>query len=222
MTVPPRARDKQRSPSARRRNGRSARAGSKGSAAERAYARREQRAVGTSPGSGARRDRSRSGTGALAWLRPRLPRSRASFVLLIMALLAGGVAATLWLSTQAISVSYRLEKLHEQNARLAERVAELRRVVAKRESPTWLAEQARRLGMVPAGLPAKLVVQPDGTIRLIGDPQVVTAPSPLPSPSYPLLSSPPPEPQQQQDRDSDSHGGDESADHETSPAGAGG
>ena len=111
-----------------------------------------------------------------------MPRSRASFVLLIMAMLAAGVVATLWLTTQAIAGSYKLERLHEHNAELAERAAKLERVVTKRESAPWLAEQARQLGMVPGGTPAKVVVRPDGSVTVVGEPKKVTAPAPPPPP----------------------------------------
>ncbi|PXY28033.1 FtsB family cell division protein [Prauserella muralis] len=154
------------------------------SAAERAYARRAQRAdeLRRADGPDLRQGPPR--------LRLRWPRSRASFVLLLMALLVSGVAATLWLSTQAITDSYRLEELREQNARLAERAEQLQRDVATAESPSSLAERARALGMVPGGNPARLVVGEDGTVRVVGEPSEATAPAPPPEPD------PDPEPQQ--------------------------
>jgi len=93
-----------------------------------------------------------------------------------MVLLATGVVATLWLSTQAIAGSYKLEQLRENNNRLSEQVGQLERAVTKRESPGWLAEHARELGMVPGGTPAKLVVDSDGSVSVVGEPQKVTAP----------------------------------------------
>ena len=48
---------------------------------------------------------------------------RASFVVLIIVLLTVGVAATLWLSTQAIADSYRLDEAKQEADRLAERAA---------------------------------------------------------------------------------------------------
>lgn len=120
-----------------------------------------------------------------------MPRSRASFVLLVMAMLATGVVATLWLTTQAISGSYKLERLHEHNAELGERVAKLERVVTKRESATWLAKQARQLGMVPGETPAKLVVHPDGSVTMVGEPKKVTAPPPPPTPPPPESAAEP-------------------------------
>ena len=86
-------------------------------AAERAYARRAHR-----------RDR---------WLRvvpERLPGAAAqmSFVLTVMALLGSGLVATLWLSTAAITDSYRLEDARKQVTRLSEQTEQLHRVEAGR------------------------------------------------------------------------------------------
>lgn len=121
-------------------------------------------------------------------LRLRLPRSRASFVLLVMVLLAAGVATTLLLSTQAIADSYRLEQIRQENANLAERSQQLQQDVAKEGSASSLAERARALGMVPAGEPAHLVQHPDGSITVVGVPKKATAPPPPPPPS---TSAPP-------------------------------
>lgn len=147
-------------------------------AAERAYARRAARAeemhrAGSAGSAGAGEGERKS-----KLLRLRLPHSRASFVLLMMALLAGGVAATLWLSTQAIAGSYQLERLHERNNGLAEQAEQLQRAVTTRESPAWLARQAEELGMVFGGFPARIVVAPDGSTRVIGEPQKAEAPPP--------------------------------------------
>lgn len=83
---------------------------------------------------------------------------------------------TLWLSTQAIAGSYKLDQLHEKNSELAEQVGKLDRTVTKRESASWLADHARELGMIPGGLAAKLVVDSDGSVTVVGDPHKVTAP----------------------------------------------
>src|SRR5699024_10385997 len=185
MTAPPRSRDRTRSTTERSgerggaaRNGNGAtgprtRPGARSAAAERAYARRAQRADQhrSSVAGGSRG----VGQGGGRW-RPRMPRSRTSFVTLVMVLLATGVVATLWLSTQAIAGSYKLEQLRENNNRLSEQVGQLERTVTKRESPGWLAEHARELGMVPGGTAAKLVVDSDGSVSLVGEPRKVTAP----------------------------------------------
>lgn len=103
---------------------------------------------------------------------------RASFVILIIVLLTAGVAATLWLSTQAIADSYRLETAKQEATRLAEQAAELQREVTRDESASALAERARAMGMVPAGDPARLVVQPDGSVVVVGEPTPVERPAP--------------------------------------------
>jgi hypothetical protein len=106
------------------------------------------------------------------------PTGRASFVILIIVLLTAGVAATLWLSTQAIADSYRLETAKQEATRLAEQAAELQREVTREESASALAERARAMGMVPAGDPARLVVQPDGSVVVVGEPTPVEPPQP--------------------------------------------
>ncbi|WP_054049703.1 hypothetical protein [Alloactinosynnema sp. L-07] len=134
-------------------------------AAERAYARRAHR-EGRRPASRAAVDPEEAAAG------------RASFVVLIIALLAVGVAATLWLTTQAVADSYRLENAKKEANQLAEQAAQLQREVTRKESASALAERARQLGMVPAGDPARLVVGPDGTVTVVGDAKPVRAPAP--------------------------------------------
>ncbi|MEV4056887.1 hypothetical protein AB0J55_37265 [Amycolatopsis sp. NPDC049688] len=150
------------------------------SAAERAYARRAQRAdllkdrePRPQPKPEAAEPKPK-----LA-LRSLLPKSRASFVLMMMALLAAGVATTLWLTTQAIADSYRLEQLRTANANLAEQKEQLQRDVAKAESPASLAPAAQQLGMVPGGDPARIVVGPDGRTSLVGEPKKAKADAPV-------------------------------------------
>lgn len=143
-------------------------------AAQRAYARRAQR-EGRKPERAGRAEREDTATG------------RASFVVLIIALLVVGVASTLWLSTQAIADSYRLEDAKQGANDLSERAEVLQREVAKMDSPSALAQRAKELGMVsPPGDPARLVVQPDGTIVVVGEPQAARAPA------APPVEPPPP------------------------------
>jgi len=146
------------------------------SAAERAYARRAQRAdllKDREP-----RPESKTAEPGERKVKLRLPKSRASFVLMMMALLAVGVATTLWLTTQAIADSYRLEQLRTTNANLAEQKEQLQRDVAKAESPASLAPAAQQLGMVPGGDPARIVVGPDGKTSLVGEPKKAKADTP--------------------------------------------
>lgn len=103
---------------------------------------------------------------------------RASFVILIIVLLAAGVAATLWLSTQAIADSYQLDNAKQQADQLAERADQLQRDVTKAESASALAERARAMGMVAAGDPARLVVKPNGRVVVVGEPTRAEKPKP--------------------------------------------
>ncbi|MEU3622005.1 hypothetical protein BS329_00985 [Amycolatopsis coloradensis] len=161
------------------------------SAAERAYARRAQRAdllqrdqQRNRPDGGAGKEAPRKKV-TLRW-----PRSRASFVLMMMGMLAVGVACTLWLTTQAIADSYRLEQLRTTNAGLAEAKERLQREVAKAESPASLAPKAREQGMVPGGDPAHIVVGPDGQSTVVGEPKKAEADAP---PATSIAAPPPAE-----------------------------
>ncbi|GLY39161.1 hypothetical protein Amsp01_051850 [Amycolatopsis sp. NBRC 101858] len=151
------------------------------SAAERAYARRAQRAdllKEREPRPAPKTAEPGAARGSTVRLKLRLPKSRASFVLLMMALLAAGVATTLWLTTQAIADSYRLEQLRTTNSNLAETKEQLQREVAKAESPASLAPAAQQLGMVPGGDPARILVGPDGKTSLVGEPKKAKADTP--------------------------------------------
>ncbi|WP_051386120.1 hypothetical protein [Actinokineospora inagensis] len=106
---------------------------------------------------------------------------RATFVVLIIALLVVGVATTLWLTTQAIADSYTLEKAKQGAARLAEQAASLQQDVTQQEAAPALADRARALGMVPAGDSAWLVVKPDGRVEVVGTPKPA-APAPVEAP----------------------------------------
>lgn len=136
-------------------------------AAQRAYARRAQR-EGRAPERAATAD-STAG--------------RASFVVLIIGLLVVGVATTLWLSTQAIADSYRLDDAKQTANDLSERAAALQREVTKMDSPSAIAARAKELGMVLPDDPARLVVQPDGTITVVGEPKAAEGPAAPPADS---------------------------------------
>lgn len=114
---------------------------------------------------------------------------RAPFVLLVMAMLAVGLVASLWLSTAAAADSYRLEQASLQTRELSERAERLRQEVATLQTAPELARRARDLGMVPTGEPARLVLQADGSVLVVGEPAPVTAPAP-PAPPAPAGTSP--------------------------------
>ncbi|PRY42489.1 hypothetical protein [Umezawaea tangerina] len=154
---------------------------SRSAATERAYARRAQR------------NQNLRG-GASTPQRAVNPVAKAPFVIMVMVVLIAGLAAIMWLSTQAAADSYRLQEAHNEATRLSLRVEQLRQEVALAESPTKLAEAAAKLGLVLAGDPAKLKQLPDGTVEVYGKPSAVEAPPPPapPAPSVPPASSTPP------------------------------
>ncbi|HJQ45153.1 MAG TPA: hypothetical protein VJ870_02360 [Amycolatopsis sp.] len=154
-------------------------------AAERAYARRAQRADLLREQEAAAKPARKL---RLSW-----PRSRASFVLIVMTLLAAGVITTLLLSTQAIADSYRLEQIKQENATLAEQSQRLQEDVTTADSASSLAARAKALGMVPSDEPAHLVQNADGTITVVGKPaKAVAAATPAPAPSTPTTAPTPP------------------------------
>ncbi|WP_130346240.1 septum formation initiator [Herbihabitans rhizosphaerae] len=155
-------------------------------AAERAYAKRAQR-MGEAPAVKAKAETRRAG-------------SKVPFVVLIMGLLAVGVVSTLWLSTQAVADSYRLDQAKTAATNLAERAERLRREVAQLDSAQALSERAKAQGMIPANDPARMVVRPDGSISVVGDAKPVrpAPPPPPPAPPAPPEQQTPPAQTQQQ------------------------
>ncbi|WP_179118275.1 hypothetical protein [Saccharothrix sp. ALI-22-I] len=137
-------------------------------AAERAYARRAQRA---------------SASRGPAVTRQPVVAPKAPFVVMVMVVLGAGIAAIMWLSTQATADSYRLQDARAEETRLARQVEQLRQEVALAESPLELAEAAAKLGLVPAGDPARLRQLPDGSVEVYGKPSAVQPPTPSTTPS---------------------------------------
>ncbi|MCD2196468.1 hypothetical protein LQ327_24135 [Actinomycetospora endophytica] len=107
----------------------------------------------------------------------------APFVLLIMVLLTTGLVATLWLSTAAAADSYRLDSARQATRDRSEEVERLHRDVAAMQSAPALAAAAERIGMVPAGVPAVILVHPDGSSQVVGTPAKARAAAPPPSPA---------------------------------------
>jgi len=133
------------------------------SAQQKAYARRD--------------DRVRRAGGARP-ARTAAPAGRPQFVLLIMVLLAVGLVATLWLSTAAAADSYRLQDATAEARVLSEQAERLHQEVAVLESAPELARRAAGLGMTPVRDPARLVVTPDGSVEVVGEPRAAVAPPP--------------------------------------------
>lgn len=143
-------------------------------AVERAYARRAQRSSSRGP----------------AVTRQPVVTPKAPFVVMVMIVLGVGITAIMWLSTQATADSYRLQDARAEETRLALQVEQLRQEVALAESPLQLAEAAAKLGLIPAGDPARLRQLPDGTVEVYGKPSAVQPPPP-PTPSTTAQPTPP-------------------------------
>ncbi len=130
------------------------------------------------------------------WTRPRLVASRlpkaparsgprrAPFVLLIVGLVVGGLCALLALNTAAAAEELRRHALSQANADMADDVQQLQARLALHQAPGALARDAAKLGMIPAGNPAFLSIQPDGSVKVLGNPQPATS-VPVPPPTTP-------------------------------------
>ncbi|MFE9750877.1 hypothetical protein ACFYOT_38725 [Saccharothrix saharensis] len=124
----------------------------------------------------ARRDRRTSAKRGPAVTRQPTVAPKAPFVVMVMVVLGVGIAAIMWLATQATADSYRLQDARAEETRLARQVEQLRREVALAESPPSLADAAAKLGLVPAGDPARLRQLPDGSVEVYGKPSAVQPP----------------------------------------------
>ena len=151
-------------PPQRRNSGRS-------TAAQRAYQRRSRRAgqLGVEP------TETRGRTTGAGRVRTRIP-----FVATIIALLGIGMAVTLLLTTRATEDSYELSAVRAHNEELAQQRAVLQRDVAAAQAAPALAVAAAKLGMIPAGQVARLVVAPDGSVQVVGDPVPAQGAPPAP------------------------------------------
>lgn len=110
---------------------------------------------------------------------------RAPFLLLVAGLLVGGLCALLALNTAAAADELRRHAIAQANAGLADDVQQLQAELDAHQAPAALASAAGRLGMVPAGDPAFLSLQPDGKAKVLGNPQPASAPPPPPAPTTP-------------------------------------
>jgi hypothetical protein len=102
---------------------------------------------------------------------------RAPFVLLIVLVLSGGLAALLGFNTALAQGSFTASKLQKQATELDDRSQALEEELARAAAPDRLAKAARKIGMVPA--PGVAFVQlSDGTVT--GEaPPAPAAPKPL-------------------------------------------
>jgi hypothetical protein len=116
------------------------------------------------------------------------------FVLLIAALLIGGLCALLALNTAAAAAELRRQSLIQANGDAANGVQQLKAELAARRAPAALSSAAAALGMVPADHPAFLRIQPNGVV-VVGSPRPATsATKATPTPASTPTRRPTPEP----------------------------
>ncbi|CAM5312498.1 Septum formation initiator family protein OS=Streptomyces tendae OX=1932 GN=GUR47_12060 PE=4 SV=1 [Streptomyces tendae] len=106
--------------------------------------------------------------------------ARAPFVLLVVALLGGGLIVLLVLNSALSEGSFQLDDLKQGTKELTDEEQALQRDIDAYSAPGALQRRARELGMVPGGDPAFL--DPDGTVK--------GAPSPAPAAATPLVLAP--------------------------------
>jgi hypothetical protein len=122
---------------------------------------------------------------------PRAPRT--PFLVVVIALLGGGLVLLLALNTASAANEVQRHGVAEQDAGVAARVAQLRIDVANSAAPGNLAAVAAQFGMVPAGNPAFLQIGTDGRVRVLGSAAPATA-APLPAPHTKARPKPKPAP----------------------------
>jgi type II secretory pathway pseudopilin PulG len=110
-------------------------------------------------------------------------------VLLVVALLAGTTLGLLVLNTAIAVDSLEASRLRADNAQRAQDVQRLEQQVVDGNTPAAIAEAAVAAGLVPAGPPAYLVLDPDGKPVLRGEPAPAEAP-PAPAEAPPAPAAP--------------------------------
>ncbi|MEU4124776.1 hypothetical protein AB0F21_21345 [Streptomyces virginiae] len=101
------------------------------------------------------------------------------FVLLVVALLAGGLISLLLLNSALNEGSFQLSRLKKETTALTDEEQALQRDVDAHSAPDALQRRARELGLVPGGSP--VFIGPDGTVAGSAS-AAEAAPSPTPTP----------------------------------------
>ncbi|MFJ3910327.1 hypothetical protein [Streptomyces vinaceus] len=108
------------------------------------------------------------------------------FVLLVVALLAGGLISLLLLNSALNQGSFQLSKLKKETTALTDEEQALQRDVDGYSAPDALQRRAHELGLVPGGSP--VFIGPDG--KVTGTAAVAEPPPPPPSPAAPPAAAP--------------------------------
>ncbi|OEJ35607.1 hypothetical protein [Streptomyces subrutilus] len=108
------------------------------------------------------------------------------FVLLVVALLGGGLISLLLLNSALNEGSFQLSRLKKETTALTDEEQALQRDVDAYSAPDALQRRAQELGLVPGGSP--VFIGPDG--KITGTAAEAEAPPPAPSPSAPAPAAP--------------------------------
>ncbi|MGW4684233.1 hypothetical protein ACWEPM_04800 [Streptomyces sp. NPDC004244] len=112
--------------------------------------------------------------------------ARTPFVLLVVALLAGGLISLLLLNSALNEGSFQLSRLKKETTALTDEEQALQRDVDAYSAPDALQRRAQELGMVPGGSP--VFVGPDG--KVTGTAAVAESPTPAAPPATPPAAPP--------------------------------
>jgi len=104
--------------------------------------------------------------------------NRAPFVVMLIAILGGGIATVLWLNTLTDEAGMRTSTARSSSTDLRLTIEALQRDVANLDATPRIADAAAALGMVPVGDAAMLVVDGSGAGSVIGTPSAVPGPPP--------------------------------------------
>ncbi|MET9360970.1 hypothetical protein ABZX93_08665 [Streptomyces sp. NPDC006632] len=122
--------------------------------------------------------------------------ARTPFVLLVVALLGGGLITLLVLNSALNAGSFKLSEYRRQTTELTDEQQALQRDVDDLSAPDALSRRAGDLGMVPGGNPVFL--GPDGTVKGVptpaGEPSPAEAAEPSPLPAAQQNQAPAPQP----------------------------
>ncbi|MGW6709736.1 hypothetical protein ACWGDE_33280 [Streptomyces sp. NPDC054956] len=113
--------------------------------------------------------------------------ARTPFVLLVVALLGGGLISLLLLNSALNQGSFQLSKLRKETTVLTDEEQALQRDVDGYSAPDALQRRAHELGLVPGGSP--VFIGPDGKVAGTASP-AAEPPPPAPPASAPAAASP--------------------------------
>ncbi|MGW0392420.1 hypothetical protein ACWDYJ_16300 [Streptomyces sp. NPDC003042] len=129
---------------------------------------------------------SASGPGAGRRGGPAGQAARMPFVLLVVALLGGGLISLLLLNSALNEGSFQLSKLKKETTALTDEEQALQRDVDGYSAPDALQRRAHELGLVPGGSP--VFIGPDG--KIAGSVSTAEAPAPPAPPAPPASPGP--------------------------------